>query len=604
MRDSLLTYYERELSYLRQLGQEFAQAYPKIANRLLLEPGKCEDPHVERLIQAIAFLAARIHHKLDDEFPEITDALLGILYPHYLAPIPSMSVVEFMLDHEQGKVTTGYTIPRGAQLYSRPVDGVQCRFRTCYPVTLWPIEVATARVEPGDSKPWGVKVDAVLRLELRSLGNMSFNDLQIEHLRFYLHGEAQVACELYELLLNSAKSVRLKLSGGQGGGHEVALLPDCLRAVGFRNDEGLLPYPAQALLGYRLVHEYFAFPQKYMFVDLTGLGQVIRAGQGNRLEVLIGLDRKPRQEQAISAGSFKLGCAPVVNLFDQIAEPIRFDHTQFEYRIVPDVRRPNASEVYSINEVSLVSSQSERLRRVQPIYSINHAGMEEKQTAYWYATRRKSERKGDGGTEVYVSLVDLGLDATLPAEETMSIQITATNRDLPGKLPADDVRGDFELEGAAPVSRIRSLVKATAPGRPPLSAASRWRLISHLSLNYLSVSVGTPEALQEILRLYDFSDSAVVRQQIAGITNLACKRVVRRPLSMEWHGFCRGLEITITFDEEKYVGSGVFLFASVLERFLGLYATLNSFTQLIAKTPQRERPLKQWDPRAGEQILL
>jgi type VI secretion system protein ImpG len=239
-----------------------------------------------------------------------------------------------------------------------------------------------------------------------------------------------------------------------------------------------------------------------------------------------------------------------------------------------------------------------------PFYSFKHATEREQQQAFWYATRRPSPRKGDTGTEVYISLVDLNFRPTLPALETLTLHVTCTNRDLPGKLPFGGDRGDFELEGAAPLSRIRCLKKPTETVRPPLRRGAQWRLISHLSLNYLSICEGGREALQEILRLYDFADSSVIRQQIAGVTNVTSRRVVGRPASMPWNGFCRGIEVTIEFDEDKYVGSGVFLFASVLEKFLGLYGSLNSFTQLVAVTKQREEPLKRWAPRAGEQILL
>jgi type VI secretion system protein ImpG len=604
VQESLLEYYERELSILRQLGQEFARAYPKVAGRLLLEPGKCEDPHVERLIQAFAFLAARIHHKIDDEFPEIADALLGILYPHYVAPIPSMSVVEFALDPEQGKLTTGYVIPRGTQLYSRPVEGAQCKFRTCYPVTLWPVQVTSARVEPADKRIPGISAAALLRLELECRGGISFKELEIERLRFFLHGEGQVVHALYELLLNNARHIEVVCPGGPSLRRRTVLDGDGLRPVGFGLDEGMLPYPSHALPGYRLLQEYFTFPQKFLFVDLVGLDRVDRSAAGTHLEVEILLDRAPRGDLSITADNFRLGCAPIVNLFEQIAEPIRLDQTQHEHLIIPDVRRFMANEVYSVNTVTLSSPDTGAVRQVQPIYSIKHAGRDENETAFWYATRRPSIRKGDNGTEVYLSLTDLNFNPTVPAEDTLMISATCTNRDVPGKLSSDGPRGDFELEGAAPVFAIRSLVKPTPPVRPPLTGQMQWRLISHLSLNYLSLETGGPEALQEILRLYDFSDTAVVRQQIAGIAGVACKRVVRRPSGMGWQAFCRGMEIVIDFDEEKYVGTGVFLFASVLETFLGLYASLNSFTQLTARARQRERPIKRWPPRAGEQILL
>jgi len=604
MSDSMLAYYERELTYLRQLGQEFAQSYPKIASRLLLEPGKCEDPHAERLIQSFAFLAARIQRKVDDEFPEITDALLGLLYPHYLAPIPSMSIAEFVLDPEQGKLTRGYKLPVGTQLFSRPVEGVQCRFRTCYPLTLWPIEVVAAKVEPAEPSQWAMKVAGVLRLELQTVGGLSFNELQIDRLRFYLYGESQVAYGLYELLLNNAVGLHCRLSGGKDGRRDVTLPVENMRPVGFESDEGMLPYPPHAMLGYRLLQEYFTFPQKFLFVDLTGLKAIVEGTSGTKLELLIGLDRIPRQDQTVSAENFKLSCVPIVNLFDQIAEPIRVDHTQFEYRIVPDVRRPNANEIYSVNSVRMTRPDSEIVYHIEPMYSLKHSGAQEREAMFWCATRRESERKSDLGTEVCISLVDPYFDLSTQAGETLTVDVTCTNRDLPGRLPADDVRGDFELEGAAPVSRIRSLIKPTPTLRPPLSTANRWRLISHLSLNYLSLISGSPEALQEILKLYDFSNSSVIRQQIEGLTGVVSRRVVRRPSAMGWHGFCRGIEVTLTFDETKFVGSGAFLFASVLERFLGLYANLNSFVQCVAKSEQREKPIKLWAPRAGDQVLL
>jgi type VI secretion system protein ImpG len=604
MEESLLDYYERELTTFRQLGQEFAQAYPKVASRLLLEPGKCEDPHVERLIQAVAFLAARIHRKLDDQFPEITDALLGLLYPHYLAPIPSMSVAEFMIDPEQGKLTSGYEIARGTQLYSRPIDGTQCRFRTCYPLTLWPIEVRAARFDVPERAMAGSPARGLLRLELQCKGGVSFQDLQIERLRFYLDGEGQLVHTLYELLLNHVHEVRLRPTASKAARKPIVLTGSCLQPVGFSQDEGLLPYPAHALLGYRLLQEYFAFPQKFLFVDLTGLDAMAQSGFTDTLEVLIFLDRPPREEQSIGPENFRLGCTPIVNLFTQVAEPIRLDHTQHEYRIIPDVRRQQANEVYGINEVVLTTPQSDEVHPVHPIYSVRHSGTDDKPMAYWYSHRKPSEKKGDSGTELYVSLVDLCLDPALPAAETLTVSITCSNRGLAAKLSADDVRGDFELEGAAPVSRIRALVKPTNPIPPPLTGARQWQLISQLSLNYLSIGLGGPEALREILRLYDFSDSAVARQHISGIINVSSRRVVRRPSAMGWHGFCRGTEVTVEFDEDKYVGSGVFLFASVLEQFLGLYTTINSFTQFVAKSRQRERPIKQWPPKAGEQVLL
>jgi type VI secretion system protein ImpG len=604
MADELLTYYERELSFVRQLGAEFASKYPKIAGRLLLEADKCEDPHVERLIQAFAFLAARIHHKIDDEFPEITESLLSVLYPHYLAPIPSMGIVQFVLDPEQGKLTSGHHIKGGAMLYSQPVGGMPCRFRTAYPVTLWPVEVAAARFEPPDRFGPGSRALAVMRMELRCVGGITFAELDLSQLRFFLNGESQLVYALYELLMNHVVRVQLRSGEARGGPRPVTLSPQCLNAVGFGADEGMLPYAPRSFVGYRLLQEYFAFPEKFLFFDLGELNRAAAAGFKDKLEVLFFLSRVPRFEQPISADTFRLGCTPVVNLFEQIAEPIRVTHAQTEYRVIPDVRRQSATEVYAVDSVTNTAPHLEEPIEVPPFYSFKHTGVADAPTAFWYATRRPSARKGDAGTEVYLSLVDLSFRPTLPPAETLTVRITATNRDLPGKLPFGGDRADFELDGAAPLSRIRCLTKPTETLRPPMRSAAQWRLISHLTLNYLSVCEGGREALQEILRLYDFTQSPVIQQQIAGITDVKSRRVVRRPNSMPWNGFCRGLETTIEFDEDKYVGSGLYLFASVLEHFMGLYASLNSFTQLVATTRQREEPLKRWPARAGDQILL
>jgi type VI secretion system protein ImpG len=609
--DELLGYYNRELAYLRQLGAEFAATYPKIAGRLLLESDRSEDPHLERLIQAFAFLTGRIRHKLDDELPEITDALLNVLYPHYLAPIPSMSVVQFVVDPEQGKLTSGFPIPAGTPLESKPVAGAPCRFRTAYPVTLWPLRVVAARFDSPDQRgPLPRGAAAVLRLELRGEG-ATLPELSIDALRFYLHGEDQLAFPLYELLLNDALDVQVRVPRGQGETPPVVLGRDALRPVGFGPDEGLLPYTGRSFEGYRLLHEYFAFPYKYLFVDVVGLQQALRAGFGEGVELWVFLRRAPRLEGQIGPETFRLGCTPVVNLFEQVAEPIRLSHAEHEYRVIPDVRRQSATEVYAVESVTSTSPHQEEIVEFQPFYSYRHTHEHDRRHAFWYATRRPSPRKGDAGTEVYLSLVDLDFQPTRPPVDTLMVHALCTNRDLPGKLPfggstgrAAGDRGDFQLEAAAPLSQIACLRKPTETLRPPLRHAAQWRLISHLSLNYLSICEGGRDALQEILRLYDFSDSAVIRQQIAGLTNVTSRRVVGRPTLSPWDSFCRGLEVTLELDETKYVGSGVFLFAMVLERFLGLYTAVNSFVQTVATTQQREEPLRRWPPRAGQQIIL
>ncbi|HVO92422.1 MAG TPA: type VI secretion system baseplate subunit TssF, partial [Terriglobales bacterium] len=469
---------------------------------------------------------------------------------------------------------------------------------------LWPIEVVSASLDSLDGLvPVPRAATSVVKINLRCLGGAKFSELSLDRLRFYLQGENPLVHTIYEALCNNSCEVQLRDPQKKGAGPMV-LSKGCVQPVGFYPDEGLLPYGPRSFLGYRLLQEYFSFPEKFLFVDLLELDRAGRAGAGDLLDILIFLDRTPKIEQPVTRETFRLGCAPVVNLFEQIAEPIRLNHAQIEYRVIPDVGRQNATEVYSVDSAVSVSPDREEAQEFQPFYSVKHAAGDGQQKAFWYTSRRPSSRKGDNGTEVYISLVDLNFRPTLPAIDTLTLHTTCSNRDLPGKLPFGGEQGTFELEGAAPLSRIRCLTKPTETLRAPLRRGTQWRIISHLSLNYLSLCEGGREALQEILKLYDVADSSATRQQIAGITKMTSRQVVGRPASMPWNGFCRGLEVSLEFDEEKFVGSGVFLFASVLEKFLGLYTSLNSFTQLIATSQQREQPLKRWPPRAGEQILL
>jgi type VI secretion system protein ImpG len=609
MIDELLSYYNGELAFLRELGAEFAARYPKVAARLLLENDKCEDPHVERILEGVAFLTARIRHKIDDEFPEITDSLLSILYPHFQRPVPSMSVVQFVLSREQVKMTTGHTIERGARLNTRPVGGTPCQFRTAAPVTLWPIEVDSVRLDPDrvvfPGKP--AAAVALLQMTLRTTGGLTFAELALERLRFYLDGTGALPYTLHELLLNNLCQVLIRAPHGSRQWETIALPPSPVEQVGFGHDEAMLDDPSRAFSGHRLIQEYFALPEKFLFFDLIGLKALAGRPLGSTIDVLFFLNRSPRGDLMVLPENFRLGCAPVVNLFTTVAEPIRLGQTQFSYRVVPDVHRPLATEVYSVDAVTSTGAFLEEPKRYEPFYSVRHARQGDRlPPASWYATRRPSQKKDDPGTEVELSFVDPEFNPRLPAAETLTVHATCTNRDLPARLPFGGEQGDFELDAQAPLSRVRCLRKPTRPLRPPLGRGAQWRLISQLALNHLSLTDqdGGPDALRELLMVYDFADSAVSRQQISGISGVSYRRTTGRTGRRLGSVVCLGVEVTLEFDETHYVGSSAFLMASVLERFLGLYASINSFTQLVAKARQREGILRRWPPRAGERTLL
>ncbi len=613
MRDDLLLYYDRELSFLRKMGAEFAAKYPKIAARLVMEAEKCEDPHVERMLEAFAFLAARVHLKIDDEFPEITESLLSILYPHYLRPIPSMSVAEFHVDPEQVTPETGLKLERGSVLNSRPIQGVPCKFRTCYDVTFWPVEVAEAEWKTPDRLQPAIKSSdavAAVRIELRCQGEVKFSKMALDSLRFYLSGESNLVYTLYELLSNNCVQIIVRDPTPRSKVPPVYLPPDSLVPVGFGEDEGMLPYPRRSFVGYRLLQEYFCFPQKFFFVDLRGLDQVCHSGFGARAEVVLLIspfersDRRQTLELGVSAGTFRLGCSPIVNLFQKTAEPILLDHTRYEYQVVPDVSRRKAMEVFEVTEVVNVNPETQEVLRFEPLYSFRHGSGHARVQAFWRAARRPSGHRDDEGTEVFLSLVDLSGRPVKPFVDTLMVRTICSNRDLPARLPFGNEAGDFELEGALPLKRIVALNKPSDALRPPLAKDSQWRLISQLSLNYLSLVEDGRGALQEILRLYNFTGSTHSEKQIEGLVSVSSKRHFARVVSEDGMAFARGTQVEMEFDEEQFVGGGAYLFAAVLECFLGLYVSMNSFSQLRVKTRQRKEILRQWPPRAGRKILL
>jgi type VI secretion system protein ImpG len=623
MSATLYDYYERELTFIRQLADEFAKQYPAAAGRLRLEKNRALDPHIERLIEAFALLTGRIQLKLDDDFPELTTALLGVLYPHYLAPVPSMAIVQFDVDPARAQAPGGFRIGRHSRLSTNPINDVPCKYRTGYPVTLWPIQVVGAKFT-GPPFPRGISAPpntkALLRIQLECLAGMKFADLMLDTLRFYLTGENETIAQLYEFLFNHVQQVVFLAPEGTGNPPPVVLSPrESLFPVGFNIDDGLLPYPSQSFLGYRLLSEYFAFPEKFHFLDLGGFRQVCPARFQKRLDVLLFLNRpSSKLAQDVNADTFRLGCTPVINLFEQTAEPIPLTQARYEYRIVPDVASPEGMEVYSVDDVVSVDPVAATTTEYFPFYSFRHGMTGESTKAFWYASRRPSLRTSDRGvkdrgTEVYLNLVNLDFDPTLPSDPTLVVRTTCTNRELPGILQQAGERLIFDLEAAAPLARIRCVRSPSNPLRPPLRRGTYWRLVSHLCLNHLSLANAAEgrESLQEILRLYDFSDpdvdkqtSLVTQHLIEGINAVGSRKVTGRIATPDGGGFCRGMEVTIEFDEEKYLGTGVFLFACVLERFLGLYTSINSFTQLIARTKQGKEPFKTWPPRAGEQGLI
>jgi type VI secretion system protein ImpG len=628
--ERLFSYYDRELTFIRQLALDFKARYPRVAGRLSLDASaQSADPHVERLIESFAMLTANTQVKLDDEFPELTDALFQVLYPHYLAPIPSMTILQFTLIPGSADAPTGYKLPRRSALVTPPIEDVACRYRTGGETTLWPIEVVEAKFReppypPGLEPPEEIRhqVRSFLRIKLRCTGALPLEEMKLEALRLYLLGDSQLTVGLYEMLLGELKLAVVLPENRRSP--PTRLTPNAaVQPVGFDPDDSLLPYPKQSFAGYQLLTEFFAYPARFSFIDLCGWQKARDNGlAGKTVEIIYYFTKPPRDGmvQGVSKQTFVPGCAPAVNLFEKTVEGFRLTHRRTEYPIEPDVHAPNGYEIYSVDAVNQLDMTTGDTVEYRPFYSFRH-GNANAGPPYWAVNRTaRVKQRIDGqpdldssvGTDVALRLVDLAMDPLRPADLTVTVNTTCLNRDLPRLLREAGEELQFQLQNAAPVT-IRCLRPPTPTLRPPLRRQAFWRLLSHLNLNQLSLADADQgkHAVQEYLRLYDFADprtdpqqSAVAGQVVDGLLSLRSKRTVQFTGSQTAGGYARGVAIDIELDDEKYAGIGSFLFASVLDRFLSLYVSINSFTQLTARTTRKDADAWTWPPRAGEQVLL
>jgi type VI secretion system protein ImpG len=558
---------------------------------------------------------------LDSEFPEISQALLNLVYPGYLRPIPALSIAQFRLDPRQTAPPEGVSVLAGERL---TIDN-SCEFRTCYPVELWPVTVEYAAVlDAADIPPWAVKAKPSAAIHLR-LSTDSFERLKdLQRLRFCLRGTAHAPYTVYELLFNHGSGILLR-DPENPSAEPARLPPENIIPVGFEVDESLLRGGGPEFFSFRMLQEYLAFPEKFLFFDLRGLDTLSKRRYGKTAEILFLLDRNcPKDDRfrrlqfSTSPDSFSLGCTPIVNLFRKAAEPIRVSQRQPEYQVQPDIYRPEETEVFSVDAVRGRTFSTKSVRIYRPLFSFQHSqSLGDPQQIFWNEVRRRSRQKGDEGTDVFLSLVDLGLQSEQTPDETLLVELTCTNRDVPSRL---DFSFDFTEGSRLRDSRVqwRLLQRPSRPLRPPLDRKIDWRLISLLGMNYLGLSNSNgpcdaqdsegANALRELLALLDFSGHAAVRDRINAIRSVS-SAPTRARVRMRREGevvpvYCHGLAVEIDFDEEALAATGVFLFAAVLERFLAQYASMNSFTRLTATTGKGRRVLKEWPPRAGNQVLL
>ncbi len=624
MDERLLDHYNNELRHLRETAGEFAREFPKIAGRLALDKDArevCPDPYVERLLEGFAWLAARIHLKLDAEFPRFTQSLLETVYPHYLSPIPSMTVVRFDPEEQDTALAAGVVVPRGTLLRSNIGKGERtaCTFQTAHEVRLLPLRLAEARYFTRDvselNLPAELRAKAAIRIRLQVTAAVPLPEVSLDPVTFFLRGADELPALLYEQIF--ARKAGLVVQSAAERGKILATLPAAnIRRVGFSDQEALLPPSPRSFEGYRLVREYFAFPQRYLFFEVAGFAEAVKRCPGDSLDLVIALkEQDTRLEGRLDKSFFELFCTPAINLFSKQLDRISLSDRFSEFHVVADRNRPLDFEIFELQNVTGFGALAGEEQEYRPFFLAKDTDVS---AGAFYTTNRVprvltarekqfGQKSAYSGTEVYLSLVDATCAPYRSSLRQLGIKALCTNRHLPIQMAKGIGRTDFTMDLSAPVASIRCLSGPTLPRPSQAEGRFSWRLVSHLSLNYLSLLDARGEdgavALREILKLYTDANDRQIAKQIEGLLSVRSSPVVRRVKTPGPITFARGLEIVLNFDEPAYEGTGVFLLGGVLEQFFAKYVSLNSFTETIIKTQQRGEIMR-WPAQMGKRQII
>jgi type VI secretion system protein ImpG len=626
----LLNLYEQELRYFRESSSEFARAFPKIAHRLGIEGQEVADPYVERLIEATAFLSARVNLKLDAEYPRFTGHLLDIVYPNFLAPTPAMAVVSFSPDLDDANLATGPKLPRGAGLRARQAVGqnTHCEFRTSSALRIWPIEIQRAQYFtyapdlPLATHPQSRAIRGGLRITLHATAGLNFSQIQLDELVLHLGGAEDVAWQLQECALGQPIGVMVRPLSPTGAlqGATQSLPATAIQPVGFEDDEALLPVTATGFSGFRLLQEYFAFPQRFQFLRIAGLQSVLAAMPVAEVELVLLFSRGDAAlEKLVSADNVQLHCVPVVNLFNKRLDRVPLTEGVSQFHLVPDRTRPQDFEVHTVTEVighgapGADAAAAEQVFR--PFYSAFH-GTRHSHPAYFTTTREprmlsvrqrtEGHRSSHIGSEVYMQIVDPQQAPYAATLRQLAVAALCTNRDLPLLMPLGR-DNDFDCVDSFPVQRVRMVRGPSRPVSPVVSQGLGWRVVDHLALNYLSISDSTPEqgaaALRETLMLYATHADEMRQGQVRGLLSVRAKPVARRLPLKGPIAFGRGLEVTLEVDKDAFHGHSVFLFGAVMARFLARHVEVNHFVETVLRVAGKGETMR-WRPLCGTRQIL
>jgi type VI secretion system protein ImpG len=610
----LMPHYEAELALLRRHMRGFAERYPAIAGNLQLAGDTCKDPHVERLIQATALLAARVAKRLDDDYPQFTASLLEMLYPHYLRSFPSCSIAQFdFRQHGAELPATVATLPRGTVLKAASVQEVKCRFSTACDVLLAPCMLTNARFHGTLAAPPDLRLDpdvsSAIAITIASAGSADLNKLALPRLRLFLDGDPLFCAALRDTLFMRTASAYLALPG-QPHWHKLGRAP--VTPAGFGPDETLIPLGPRSHPAYGLLTEYFAFPDKFNFIDLDWAAIARRMPPECRSITLYLTLRNvhlggqlARALGQLSAANLLLHCAPVVNLFPRPAVPVSVMHTAPDYALLPDATAAHGYEIYDVLSASLIGDASRRdgVEPLQPFYGRRHGQASHLPSRYWVLRRDEVTAELSPGHEMRIALVDQELTPVDGTPQTLSSELLCSNRDLPAALQYGQPDGDLTLDGTQASAPVRLLRKPSPTHRFEAGDSAHWRLISHLSLNYRALNDAGLDELRAMLTLYDLPRSPVTQRQIAGVTGLDYRKVLTWVKCKPRAALMPGVEVRVTLDEEAFVGGGLLLFVQVLDHFFALYGQINVYTQLLVLSKRTGEMLWTCPPRSGERPL-
>ena len=616
----LMRHYEAELLFLRDMGAEFAEAYPKIASRLGMEGVEVLDPYVERLLEGVAFLSARVQLELELQYPTFTSNLLEIVYPHYLTPTPSMMIASFEPDVTNSAVKSGYVLPRHTVLRSRLAEDEQtpCEFRTAADLTLWPIEIAEAEYIDGRGElvaagvAGNTEARAGIRLRLRRSDGLNISELPMDSFTAHLRGGSGNNWQLLEMLCTQSVGICGR-STNRRADWTQPLYNGAVKPRGFEPEEALLPVPRRSFDGYRLLQEYFAMPERFLFVEFQGLRPALERAEGPEVDVYILLKEGLRDVgPTVVPEAFALHSVPAINLFPKRCDRVHVSSHETEQHIIPSRTAAMDFEIHSLEQVVGISGDGSDDTQFRPFYSsTDFTAAGEVHPAYYTVRRRMRQRSEKErlrgvrtsylGSEMYLTLVDRNQAPYSSSLDQLAVRAMCSNRDLPMLLSTGDA-DVFQLPEGGPVKSIRLPVSPTRPHPTLAQGDTAWRLISHLSLNYLSIvetgQGNSAEALRELVGLYAPLGDRVTEKQLEGISTVTSRPIVRRMSDEVLSTAVRGLEINIGFDESFFEGTSVFVLGAVLERFLRKYATINSFTETVLTT-QKRGEIARWRPEKG-----